>query len=173
MAGGRSMRLGYDKLVAELMGIPIVMYTYGSIMRSSAQPVYAAISKNSPATNNLLTTLGVSTIMTPGKYYADDVNFLSKMISKPFLTLAADSIFIKPSHINKLINAFNGRSMAAAVKINGKISYVGLNVVVPGDLKDQVYYFDDTALGVSVNTTADIDKIRRIIWSGGYTSLLQ
>ena len=173
MAGGRSMRLGYDKLVAELMGIPLVAYTYGSIMRSLAQPVYAAVSKNSPAANNLLESIGASTVMTPGKSYPDDVAFLSKKFGEPFLTLAADSIFIRPSHINKIINAFSGRSMAAAVKIKGVISYIGLNVVVPGDLKDQVYYFDEKVLGVSANTTADIDKIRRIIWNGGYALLLQ
>ncbi|MCL4343722.1 MAG: NTP transferase domain-containing protein [Nitrososphaerota archaeon] len=173
MAGGKSVRLGYDKLVAELMGIPIIVYTYGSLRHSLAQPVYAAVSNNSPSANNLLKSIGASTILTPGTSYADDVAFLSRMLGKPFLTLAADSIFLRPSHINQMINAFQGRSVAAAVKINDMIVYVGLNVVVPGDFEDRVYYFEDKTLGVSVNTTADIDKIRRIIWNGGYSSLLQ
>ncbi len=173
MAGGRSVRLGYDKLVAELIGIPLALYTYGSLMRSRTNPVYAAVSKNSPAAINLLESIGASTIVTPGKSYADDIAFLSKMLGVPFLTLAADSIFLKPSHINKIIDVFQGRSIAAVVRINERISYTGLNVVVPGDFEDQVYYFDDWTLGLSVNTTSDIDKIRRIIWNGGYTLLLQ
>ncbi|MEM0097835.1 MAG: NTP transferase domain-containing protein [Conexivisphaerales archaeon] len=173
MAGGRSLRLGYDKLVAELIGVPLIMYTYKSLRHSKAQPVYAAVSKNSPAANDLLESIGASTIATPGKSYVDDVTFLSKMLSRPFLTLAADSIFLKPYHINNIIDAFRGKSIAAAVKINESIAYIGLNIVVPGDLEDQVHYFKDIELGISVNTTSDIDKIRRIIWNGGYTLLLQ
>ncbi len=173
MAGGKSARLGYDKLVAELIGTPLLLYTYSSLMRSNAKPICAAVSKNSPAAINLLESFGANTIFTPGKSYPDDIAFLSKAIGIPFLTLAADSIFLKPYHINKIIDAFHGKSVAAAVKINGKISFIGLNVVVPGDLEDQIYYFDDANLSISLNTTADIDRIRRIIWNGGYLSLLQ
>jgi GTP:adenosylcobinamide-phosphate guanylyltransferase len=173
MAGGRSRRLGYDKLTAELIGIPTVMYTYRALLRSRAQPVCAAVSNNSKSAKNLLESLRASTVQTPGKSYVDDIAFLSKMIKRPFLTLAADAIFISSHHINSIINAFNGKSMAGAVKIKDQVSYVGLNIVVPGNLKDEIYYFDDEHLGISLNTTGDIDQLRRIIWNGGYTLLLQ
>jgi len=173
MAGGRSRRLGYDKLTAELIGIPTIMYTYRALLRSRAQPVCAAVSNNSKSAKNLLEALGASTVQTPGKSYVDDIVFLSEMIKRPFLTLSADAIFVRTQHINRIISAFDGKSVAGVVKIKDQISYVGLNIVVPGNSKDEIYYFDDEFLGISLNTTGDVDQIRRIIWSGGYTLLLQ
>lgn len=173
MAGGRSRRLGYDKLTAELIGIPTVMYTYRALLHSRAQPVCAAVSNNSKSAKNLLESLRASTVQTPGRSYVDDIVFLSEMIKRPFLTLAADAIFVRTQHVNRIISAFNGKSMAGAVKVNDQVSYVGLNVVVPGNSKDEIYYFDDELLSISLNTTGDIDQIRRIIWNGGYTLLLQ
>ena len=173
MAGGKSARLGYDKLVAELIGIPVLLYSYSSLAGSKANPIYAAASGNSKDAINLLESLGAKIIFTTGRSYPDDISLLSRVIGAPFLTLAADSIFVKPYHINKLIEAFRGKSIAGAVKINGRIAYVGLNIVVPGDSQDQIYFFDEVNLGVSLNTTADIDRVRRIIWNGGYLSLLQ
>ncbi|MGC8558081.1 MAG: NTP transferase domain-containing protein [Nitrososphaeria archaeon] len=173
MAGGKSGRLGYDKLAAELIGIPTVIYTYRSLLRSRAQPVYTAVSNNSNKAKNLLESLHASTVQTPGRSYVDDIVFLSEMIKRPFLTLTADSIFVRAQHINRIISAFNGKSLAAAVKVKDQISYVGLNIVVPGNSNDEIYYFDDELLGISLNTTNDIDLIRRIIWNGGYTLLLQ
>jgi adenosylcobinamide-phosphate guanylyltransferase len=156
MAGGKSSRMGMEKLVLKVHGKVVIDYAIEAMQNSKVSEYYIATSQNAPLTARYLGHRD-NLISTPGKGYCEDIAFLVSKFKVPFLTLGGDSIFVSASNIDELIRHYTKNSMAGVVLIDNNINYIGLNIV------DEPYYFKDPLLALNINTREDLEIANSII----------
>lgn len=172
MAGGISKRLGLNKLLVNVCGLPLVWVSFIKY-RKLCPDLKVAVSKNTQNELTFLNFLGAAFIETPGLGYPEDVNYLLKRFREPILLLSADSVYLKIDHIKHFLSFAKGQSMSAAVKYNDEIIYTGMNYAVPGSNNDKIIFFDDELLSYSVNVTKDLEAFKEWLLKNGCYSLLQ
>ncbi len=172
MAGGRSRRLGYDKLTLSFCGLPLAWIAYVKLKKIFPK-VHVAVTGQEMEKLLFLKFLGAEMIETPGLGYPEDVKYLLGLLKRPFLLVASDALFVKTNQIEEFLKKAGNKSLAAAVKVNGKTSYVGLNYVFPGSDKDELYFFDDKQLSISINVMHDLESVKEWLYRNGCFSLLQ
>ncbi len=161
MAGGKSSRMNTEKLVLKVHGKMVIEYAIEAMQNSKVSNYYIAVSPNAPLTARYLSH--ENRIDTEGKGYCEDIAFLISKFKTPFLTLSGDSIFVHSDHINELLDHYTRTSMAGVVLIDNQINYTGLNIVVPGNIDDELYYFKDPLLALNINTREDLDLANAIM----------
>ncbi len=172
MAGGKSRRLGYDKLLLSACGLPLIFIMYLKYSGIVGKPLVAT-DRDHVNGLSFLKFLGASVIVTPGTSYPDDVKFLLDVIQEPMLLLSADTIFLRREHIKRFLSLVKEKSVAAAVIKDNRTVLVGLNYVVPEDPEGQVVLLDDPELARSINVMSDLEAFKRWILQNGCFSLLQ
>ncbi len=156
MAGGKSTRMGFEKPLLEFNGKKFLDISCEAVIKSGLRCI-VAVSNNAPKTMQYAMTK-YETMLTPGRDYCYDVKFIFDKLKEPFLTAVSDIPFISHLDIIELLNDYKGKSMAGVVIKNGKMEYVGINIVA-GDLNDEIHIFKNDLLLVNVNTWEDFKKI--------------
>ena len=173
MAGGRSSRMGKEKPVLEVGGVPMLLRVYREAEKVGETLV--ALSGNAPKTRELCLREGIPFVETPGKGYVEDVKWLLHEFG-PFLSVSADLPFVKASDIARISGAFDGKTSLTGVlplKLVPKdlkpvvyrgYAIVGLNAV--GTKGERFFELSNPLLALNVNTRGELklaDKIARLV----------
>ena len=172
MAGGKSKRLGLNKLLLNVCGLPLVWVAFLKYKKICSN-LKVAVSKNMINDLMFLKFLGAEIIETPGLGYSEDVRYLLNRFKEPVLLLSADSVYLKADQIKYFLSLSKEQSMSAAVKWGNKIVYVGMNYAVPGYDQDKIIVFEDKLLSHSINVIDDLEVFKKWLWQNGCYSLLQ
>jgi len=172
LAGGKSKRLGFNKLLISVCGLPLVWVSFIKY-KSLGFDLKVAVSKHTSNEVIFLKFLGAEIIETPGKGYSEDVGYLLKLYKEPIVLFSADSIYLKKEHIKYFLSKTDHQSISAAVKRRNKIVYVGMNYAVPGCEKDKIIFLNDKKLSYSINVIEDLEVFKKWLWKNGCYSLFQ
>ena len=198
LAGGKSSRLGERKEKA-LIKIKIdrsgsrsetpkrlIDLVVENVRDSKAEGFLVAISKNTPKTAEYCKSQDYELLETPGKGYHADLRYLLARYPE-FVSVACDIAFLKPAHINAIIDFYShndfgrGNSTRTSTSITGavpqdiippyvvpsyvfehdgrKLVAVGLNIVTRGR-KDLPLVFNDPLLAININTPFDLEIVK-------------
>jgi len=173
MAGGRSSRMGREKPILKVGGVPMLLRVYREAEKVGKTVV--AISKNTPKTMELCLRERIPFIETPGNGYVGDVKWLLHEFG-PFISVSADLPFVKASDIARISEAFDGKTSLTGVlplKLVPKdlkpvvyrgYAIVGLNAV--GIEGERFFELNNPLLALNVNTPGELklaDKIARLV----------
>jgi len=169
MAGGRSSRMGREKPVLKVGGVPMLLRVYTEAERVGETVV--ALSRNVPRTRELCLCEGIPFVETPGNGYVEDVKWLLREFG-PFVSVSADLPFAKASDIAQILGAFDGKTSltgALPLKLVPKdlkpVTYrgyavVGLNAV--GTEGERFFELRNPLLALNVNTPEELKLAERI-----------
>jgi len=195
LAGGKSSRLGEGKEKA-LIKIDrsgsesetpkrLIDLVVENVRDSKAEEFLVAISKNTPKTVEYCKSQDYELLETPGKGYHADLHYLLARYPE-FVSVACDIAFLKPEHINSIIDFYShndlrrGNSTRTSTSITGavpldiippyvvpsyvfehngrKLVAVGLNIVTKGR-KNLPLVFNDPLLAININTPRDLEIV--------------
>ncbi|MCK4398206.1 MAG: NTP transferase domain-containing protein [Methanophagales archaeon] len=191
LAGGKSSRLGEGKEKA-LIKIDrsgsghesetpkrLIDLVVENVRDSKAEGFLVAISKNTPKTAEYCKSQDYVLLETPGKGYHADLRYLLARYPE-FVSVACDIAFLKPVHINSIIDFYihndsgRGNSITGAVPLDiippyvvpsyvfehdgRKLVAVGLNIVTKGR-KNLPFVFNDPLLAININTPLDLEIV--------------
>jgi len=192
LAGGKSSRLGEGKEKA-LIKIDrsgsetqkrLIDLVVENVRDSKAEGFLVAISKNTPKTAEYCKSQDYELLETPGKGYHADLRYLLAHYPE-FVSVACDIAFLKPEHINSIIDFYihndSGIGNSTCTSITGAVpqdiippyvvpSYVfehdgrelvavGLNIVTKGR-KNLPFVFNDPLLAININTPRDLEIVK-------------
>ena len=190
LAGGKSSRLGEGKEKA-LIKIDrsgsesetqkrLIDLVVENVRDSKAEEFLVAISKNTPKTAEYCKSQDYELLETPGKGYHADLRYLLARYPE-FVSVACDIAFLKPEHINAIIDFYiyddpgRGNSITGAVPLDiippsvvpsyvfehdgRKLVAVGLNIVTKGR-KNLPFVFNDPLLAININTPLDLEIVK-------------
>ncbi|AEK72205.1 Molybdopterin-guanine dinucleotide biosynthesis protein A, putative (mobA) [Thermococcus sp. 4557] len=169
MAGGRSSRMGREKPVLMVGGVPMILRIYHEAENVGETTV--ALSRNTPKTKELCLREGIPFVETPGKGYVEDVGWLLHEFG-PFVSVSADLPFVKAGDIAQISGAFDGRTSLTGVLSIEKIprdlnpvvykgyAIVGLNAV--GVEGERFFELSNPLLALNVNTREEIELAERM-----------
>ncbi|EMA44857.1 NTP transferase domain-containing protein [Halococcus saccharolyticus] len=188
MCGGRGTRLDADteKPLYDIDGRPMVDRVIDALRASRIEAIHAVGSSNAPRTRDRLdpgrsdvSRDGTrrcgphveSFVETPGKGYVTDLAAALDSIDLPVLTVVADLPLLTGESVDRVIDAFEGDSLAVCVPVTLKralgvsvdttmehegrtVAPTGINVVGTGDAETTLVSHDER-LAVNVNRRAD------------------
>ncbi|MEA2033569.1 MAG: NTP transferase domain-containing protein, partial [Euryarchaeota archaeon] len=192
LAGGKSSRLGEGKEKA-LIKIDrrgsgsesetqkrLIDLVIENVRDSKAEGFLVAISKNTPKTAEYCKLQDYELLETPGKGYHADLRYLLARYPE-FVSVACDIAFLKPAHINSIIDFYShndfggGNSITGAVPLDiippyvvpsyvfkhdgRRLVAVGLNIVTKGR-KNLPLVFNDPLLAININTPLDLEIVK-------------
>ena len=193
LAGGKSSRLGEGKEKALIKidrsgsgsEIPkrLIDLVVENVRDSKAEGFLVAISKNTPKTAEYCKSQDYELLETPGKGYHADLRYLLAHYPE-FVSVACDIAFLKPEHINSIIDFYihndSGIGNSTCTSITGavpqdiihpyvvpsyvfehdgrKLVAVGLNIVTKGR-KNLPFVFNDPLLAININTPLDLEIV--------------
>ena len=173
MAGGRSSRMGREKPILKVGGVPMLLRVYREAEKVGETIV--ALSKNTPKTKELCLREGIPFVKTPGNGYVEDVKWLLREFG-PFISVSADLPFVKASDMAQISRAFDGKTSLTGVlplKLVPKdlrpvvyrgYAIVGLNAV--GIEGERFFELNNPLLALNVNTPEELklaDRVARLV----------
>lgn len=156
MAGGKSTRMGREKPMLQFQGKKFIDIACEAVMKSNIDCI-VAVSKNAPETMKYARKK-YSTIETPGIDYCFDVSYIINRMGVPFLSVVSDLPFVTHKDIEEILNDYKGGSVAGALIVNGKLTYVGINIV-SSDTYDRIHIFRNSLLSINVNTPEEYERV--------------
>ncbi|WGI17801.1 NTP transferase domain-containing protein [Methanonatronarchaeum sp. AMET-Sl] len=182
LAGGKGSRFKArkEKQLARIGDRRLIDIIYKKLEKSVLEDVYVAVSENSPKTWKHCRKKRYKMIRTHGAGYINDLRDITRLIKPPILTVASDIPFIKPKHVNQLIelcnkNDFNGgytvliptKHLSNGFNRDDTFSYmgievapVGLNIVGETEMEKKILTYN-SELGININTVKDLDYARK------------
>ncbi|NJE61278.1 NTP transferase domain-containing protein [Thermococcus sp. 21S7] len=169
MAGGRSSRMGKEKPVLKVGGIPMLLRVYREAEK--VDETITALSRNTPKTRELCLREGIPFVETPGRGYVEDVTHLLREFG-PFISVSSDLPFIRAGDFWAIKKAFNGKTSLTGVlplKLVPKdlkpatylgYAIVGLNAV--GAEGEDFFELNNPLLALNVNTPQELKLANRI-----------
>jgi len=169
MAGGRSSRMGREKPVLKVGGVPMLLRVYWEA--EEIDEVIVALSKMTPKMRELCISEGIPFVETPGRGYVEDLSFLLHEFG-PFVSVSADLPFVKASDIRAIERAFDGKTSLTGVLplrlvpkdlkpvTYGGYAIVGLNAV--GTEGERFFELNNPLLALNVNTPEELKLAERI-----------
>ncbi|AJC72047.1 MAG: NTP transferase domain-containing protein [Thermococcus sp.] len=169
MAGGRSSRMGREKPVLKVGGVPMLLRIYYEAEKAGETVV--ALSRNTPKTRELCLREGISFVETPGKGYVKDVMYLLREFG-PFVSVSSDLPFVTVSDIAAVKKAFDGETSITGVLplrlvpkdlkplLYKGYAIVGLNAV--GAEGERFFELSNPLLAINVNTPEELRLANRI-----------
>lgn len=169
MAGGRSSRMGREKPVLRVGGVPMLLRVYYEAEKAGETVV--ALSRNTPKTRELCLREGVPFVDTLGKGYVEDVMYLLREFG-PFVSVSSDLPFVTAGDIVAVKNAFDGETNLTGVLPLGLVprdlkpliyngyAIVGLNAV--GTKGERFFELSNPLLALNVNTPGELKLAERI-----------
>lgn len=166
MAGGRSTRMGEEKPVLKVNGIPLVLRAY-----NACQEAYIAVSRHTPKTKELCMDKDIPIIETPGEGYVEDVKWLLEEYG-PFLSVASDIPFVTEKDVTEMDDHFRKHP----ISLTGYVSeedvpaeanpetymgncVVGLNTVTYRE--EEFFKLSNPYLAFNVNSQHDLNVANR------------
>ncbi|WP_068322689.1 NTP transferase domain-containing protein [Pyrococcus kukulkanii] len=180
MAGGRSSRMGKEKPILEVGGVPMVLRVYEEV--SKVDESIVAVSRHTPKTKELCIKEGIEFIETPGAGYVEDINYLLRELG-PFISVSSDLPFIKASDVYEMKKEFDGRVSLTGVlplslvprDLNPVVyrgyAIVGVNAV--GIEGEEFFILHNPLLALNVNAPWDLEFANRITKILGSKVLLE
>ncbi|HIH01451.1 TPA: NTP transferase domain-containing protein [Thermoplasmata archaeon] len=175
MAGGRSSRFRskVEKAMLEVGGKPLLLRVLEALQVEGISDVAIAVSPHVPETRREAERLGLRTVDTSGDGYHEDVTRILED-TEIFLTANVDVPFLRRSHVEKLLEGYDGGSVAAVVNVpddgvglydgstvtapdGSRLVWVGLNIVTPNP-KTRMVRLDDPLLAVNINDEEDLAR---------------
>jgi GTP:adenosylcobinamide-phosphate guanylyltransferase len=185
MAGGRATRFGaeVEKALLEVGGRSLLERAVRTLRSDLLSGIHVVVSHHTPRTTERAREMGVEVIETRGLGYHQDLLELLDKIDDAFLTLNVDVPFIREHHVVRILEAFDGRSIAAATPTTSaltepreesvgnnatgmSIAWVGLNIVTR-EPETEVILLDDPLLAVNVNDEDDLKLANKISYERG------
>ncbi|MFA4701534.1 NTP transferase domain-containing protein [Pyrococcus kukulkanii] len=180
MAGGRSRRMGKEKPILEVGGVPMVLRVYEEV--SKVDESIVAVSRHTPKTKELCIKERIEFIETPGAGYVEDINYLLRELG-PFISVSSDLPFIKASDVYEMKKGFDGRVSLTGVlplslvprDLNPVVyrgyAIVGVNAV--GVEGEEFFILHNPLLALNVNAPWDLEFANRITKILGSKVLLE
>ena len=175
MAGGRSSRFRskVEKAILQVGGRSLLLRTLEALRVEGISDVAVAVSPHAPKTRREAERLGLRIVDTSGDGYHEDVMGILED-NDVFLTVNVDVPFVRRSHVEKLLEGYDGGSVAAVVDVpdddsrpyeestltapdGSRFAWVGLNIVTSNP-QTRMVRFDDSLLAVNVNDEEDLAK---------------
>ena len=175
MAGGRSTRFRskVEKAMLSVGGRLLLERAIEALQVDGISEVVVAVSPHVPETRREAERRGLRVIDTAGEGYHEDVTRILED-TDAFLTINVDVPFVGRSHIERLLDEYDGGSVAAVVDLPGgetvpydestvvtddgrRLVWVGLNIVTP-EPKTRMVRLDDPLLAVNVNDEEDLAR---------------
>ncbi len=169
MAGGRSSRMGREKPVLKVGGVPMLLRVYYEAEKAGETVV--ALSRNTPKTRELCLREGIPFVDTPGKGYVEDIKWLLHQFG-PFVSVSSDLPFVTASDIASIKKAFTGKTSLTGVLplrlvprdlkplIYRGYAIIGLNAV--GTKGERFFELSNPLLALNVNTPEELRLANRI-----------
>jgi len=124
MAGGKSLRMGFEKPLALIRGKPMLLWVYEKAIEIGDTVV--AVSRNAPKTVEFCKEQGIETIKTSGKGYVEDVRFILREYGE-FVSVACDIPFIRAEDIKAILENFRGVSLTGVLNPKNVPKFVNLS----------------------------------------------
>jgi len=180
MAGGRATRFDgeVEKALLEVGGRSLLGRSVDALQQDRLNGVLVAVSQRTPRTRIEAERAGLKIIDTLGKGYHQDIMELLETLDDVFLTLNVDVPFVMEHHVARLLEAFDGNSLAAVVRTSRTavrprtesvgvdeageaFTWIGLNIVTPNP-ETETIVFDDPILAVNINDEGDLARANQI-----------
>ena len=181
MAGGKATRFGrhVEKGTLRVGDLTLLERALRALSAGGTDEVAVASSPHTPETGRAAEDMGVDVVETSGLGYHDDILELLDLHGR-FLSLNVDVPFVNGRHVSKMLETYEGTSVAAVVRSEislmaperGSVGagpggqpniWVGLNIVTP-DPQTALLEFDDPLLSVNINDDDDLafaDRLAR------------
>jgi|Deesub1362B_J571_1020462.scaffolds.fasta_scaffold00269_18 adenosylcobinamide-phosphate guanylyltransferase len=176
LAGGRAKRMGKEKGILKVNGIPLIERVFNAC---NACDAYVAVSRNTPETKSYCLSKKIPIINTPGEGYVEDVRWLFENYGE-FISIACDIPFLRREDINEIESAFSKNfSLTGCVSLKrtpkgaGAVIFkgnclVGINTVTFGE--ERFFEFSNELLAFNINNPFDLflaDRLARILDENG------
>lgn len=186
MAGGKGSRMNFngEKPLIKINNRPMVMYVINALKKSKQiNDIIIATSKNTPKTDEFLKNQGIKTILTPGKNYVEDLQYIISnfKLDDVLLTLTADLPLITGEIIDYVLTKYE-KSIKPAMSVmipedffienNLKPTSVFENLVPSGlnilrsinkTQNEEVLILEKIELAVNINTCEDINLLKKLL----------
>jgi adenosylcobinamide-phosphate guanylyltransferase len=121
MCGGRATRMqqgGIEKPLLKVDGIAMVERVVLALSGSGRfDHILAAVSPNTPKTNELLKSKGIETIETPGEGYSNDLSYLlSKLKPQRVMVVPSDIPLLNSQIISEILDVIDNSSIGSSRK---------------------------------------------------------
>lgn len=188
MAGGKGSRMNFDgeKPLITINNQPMIMYVINALIQSKIKEIVVATSKNTPKTDEFLKNQGIKTIITPGKNYVYDLQFIISnfKLNDVLVTITADLPLINAEIIDYVLDKYEGskkEAMSVVVpedflkKYNLNPTSVfdnlvpsGLNILrsINKTQNEEVLILEKIELAVNINTCEDINLLKKLLGDG-------
>lgn len=186
MAGGKGSRMNFDgeKPLIKINNQPMVMYVINALNKSKKiKDIIVATSKNTPKTDEFLKKQGIKTILTPGKNYVDDLQYIISnfKLEDVLITITADLPLIKSDIIDQVIEKYEKSSkpaMSVMIPVDFFKKYdlnptsvfenlvpSGLNILrsINKTQDEEVLILEKIELAVNINTCEDINLLKKLL----------
>lgn len=179
MAGGKATRFSrrVEKGVLRVGGKTLLERSLEALSADGVDRVLVALSPHTPTTRRTAEGLGAEVVETGGLGYHEDVMGLLQLHDR-FLSLNVDVPFVNEGHVSRMLEGYEGTSVAAVVRPekslmapkSGSVGaepdgqrsiWVGLNIVTP-DPQTTLLEFDDPFLSVNINDDEDLAFANRV-----------
>ena len=173
MAGGKATRFHrhVEKGVLRVGDLTLLERSLRALSAGKVDRAVVASSPHTPETGRAAEELGAEVVDTSGLSYHDDIVELLDLHDR-FLSLNVDVPFVNGGHVSRILEAYEGTSVAAVVRSEASLMapergsvgtgpdgraniWVGLNIVTP-DPETALLEFDDPLLSVNINDDDDL-----------------
>jgi len=192
MAGGKGSRLNLseEKPLIKLVDKPLIEYVLKGLREAkNIDTIIVAVSHHTPKTTQLLSTLQVAFIKTPGKGYVHDMAYAIRQLKlQNVLLIGADLPLISGQIIDLIVNKFNncrksalnvvvslktrkklGLSRAYTFSLDGKkVLPAGINIINgtkidEKELMEEIFLLDRTEVALNINTQNDLKIAQNLL----------
>jgi adenosylcobinamide-phosphate guanylyltransferase len=201
MCGGRSSRMqqqqqqgGIEKPLLKVDGVAMVERVISALASSNRfDRIIAAVSPNTPKTNEFLKSKGIETIETAGKGYSQDLSdLLSKLKPQKVMVIPGDIPLLNSQIVNEILNTIiddNGRQaqkepaisiilekefvegmgVKPSIVLTNQYCHSGVtifNTITVGDaepLKERYLVMNRKEIALNVNTKEELELAEKLL----------
>lgn len=175
MAGGRASRFRsrVEKALLRVGGSSLLTRAVEALQAKGVDEIVVAVSPHVPETRREAERIGLRVVETSGEGYHEDVMMLLETLDV-FLTLNVDVPFVRGLHVERLLEDYEGGSVAAVIdkpsaglelyeestgraSEGGRFVWVGLNIVT-SDQETRTVLLDEPLLAINVNDEDSLAK---------------
>jgi molybdenum cofactor cytidylyltransferase len=185
LAAGASTRLGSAKQLVEINGVPLLVHAAQTALATAARPVVVVLGANARRFEPLVAGLGVDVVFNEdwargmGTSIRAGMGRLQDASLDAVMILLCDQPYIKPEHLNAMIEAFSvsGKSIAAA-HYNGVLGTPAIfdamhfealrnlgdaqgGKALFGSMAEKILAFDLPEAAVDLDTPEDLGRLFR------------
>jgi adenosylcobinamide-phosphate guanylyltransferase len=201
MCGGRSSRMqqqqqqgGIEKPLLKVDGVAMVERVISALASSNRfDRIIAAVSPNTPKTNEFLKSKGIETIETAGKGYSQDLSdLLTKLKPQKVMVIPGDIPLLNSQIVNEILNTIiddNGRQaqeepaisiildkefvqgmgVKPSIVLTNQYCHSGVtifNTITVGDtepLKERYLVMNRKEIALNVNTKEELELAEKLL----------